>query len=121
MNSPAAGKLRWRPTDTAEYDLAPFTSTAITARTPGHWITTARPSQTSPARTSRRRWSPSTPWVTGRSAYAHSLEASLSYTDAELQQRYDADWVSDAFCNTLLCSYGNDTAQEMFDRDRDRW
>ena len=50
-----------------------------------------------------------------------SLEGSVSYLDADLDQRYDADWVSDDFCQRYLCSGGNDTAQEIFERDRDRW
>jgi outer membrane receptor protein involved in Fe transport len=51
---------------------------------------------------------------------AHTVEATLSYMDADLHQSYDADWVSDAFCERYLCSSGNDTAQEIFDRKRDR-
>src|SRR5690606_740211 len=51
----------------------------------------------------------------------HTLEASVGYLDAELHQSYDADWVSDAFCERFTCSYGNDTSREIFDRNRDRW
>jgi len=50
-----------------------------------------------------------------------ALESSVSYLDGDLDQRYDADWVSDAFCQRFLCSSGNDTAQEIFGRDRNRW
>jgi outer membrane receptor protein involved in Fe transport len=50
---------------------------------------------------------------------ALSLEAVVSYLDTDLDQRYDADWVSDDFCERFLCA--NDTAQEIFERDRDRW
>ena len=51
---------------------------------------------------------------------SHSLEAVVSYTDSDLHNSYDADWVSDEFCQTYLCSFGNDTAREIFDRDRDK-
>ena len=44
-----------------------------------------------------------------------------SYTDSDLHNSYDADWVSDEFCQEFLCSGGNDTAREIFDRDRDKW
>ncbi|MEZ5571575.1 MAG: TonB-dependent receptor [Halioglobus sp.] len=50
-----------------------------------------------------------------------SLRASLSYLNVDLHQSFDADWVSDEFCQRFLCSYGNDTTQEIFDRKRDRW
>ncbi len=52
---------------------------------------------------------------------AHSIDAAVSYLDADLHQSYDADWVSDNFCRIYLCSSGNDTAQEIFDRKRERW
>ncbi len=45
----------------------------------------------------------------------------VSYTDSDLHYSYDADWISDEFCETYLCSFGNDTAREIFDRERDKW
>jgi len=50
-----------------------------------------------------------------------ALEGAISYLDGDLDQRYDADWVSGAFCDQFLCSSGNDTSQEIFSRDRKRW
>jgi outer membrane receptor protein involved in Fe transport len=50
-----------------------------------------------------------------------ALEAVVSYIDADLGNSYDADWISDEFCQQYLCSFGNDTSQEVFDRDRERW
>ncbi len=48
------------------------------------------------------------------------LETSVSYIDGDLLQSYDADWVSDALCEEFLCSGGNDTSREIFDRERER-
>jgi len=56
-------------------------------------------------------------WLLGGN---HSLDATLSYLDADLHQDYDADWVSQDFCVTYLCSSGTDTAREIFERNRDR-
>ncbi|MCB1843449.1 MAG: TonB-dependent receptor [Halioglobus sp.] len=56
-------------------------------------------------------------WLLGS---GHRLQAVASHIDTELGQRYDADWVSDALCETFTCSGGNDTAQEIFARDRGR-
>tara|TARA_R110002073_G_scaffold5220_3_gene32567 strand:+ start:54 stop:2231 length:2178 start_codon:yes stop_codon:yes gene_type:complete len=53
-------------------------------------------------------------------ASGHTLEAVISHIDTELGQSYDADWVSDALCVEFTCSGGNDTAQEIFARDRNR-
>ena len=47
--------------------------------------------------------------------------ATISYLDTDLHQDFDADWVSDELCVQFLCSYGNDTTSEHFDRQRDRW
>ena len=52
---------------------------------------------------------------------ALSLEAVVNYIDSDLHNSYDADWVSDEFCQQYQCSDGNDTAREAFDRNRDRW
>jgi outer membrane receptor protein involved in Fe transport len=52
---------------------------------------------------------------------ALTLETVVSYIDSDLHNSYDADWVSDEFCQQYLCSFGNDTAREVFDRDRERW
>ncbi|MCB1687748.1 MAG: TonB-dependent receptor [Halioglobus sp.] len=49
-----------------------------------------------------------------------TLEADISYIDMDLHQSYDADWVSGEFCQIFTCSGGHETAQEIFDRDRDR-
>ena len=50
-----------------------------------------------------------------------TVEAVLSYIDTDLSNSYDADWISDEFCQQYLCSFGNDTSQEVFDRNRERW
>ena len=57
---------------------------------------------------------------TWRLADTLSVEASVSYIDMDMHQRYDGDWVSDEFCEIYTCSGGHETAQEIFDRDRER-
>ncbi|NND66653.1 MAG: TonB-dependent receptor, partial [Halioglobus sp.] len=49
-----------------------------------------------------------------------ALSATLSRIDSDLKQSYDADWVSDELCLATPCSGGNDTAREIFERDRER-
>jgi hypothetical protein len=39
---------------------------------------------------------------------ALTLESVVSYIDSDLHNSYDADWVSDEFCQQYLCSFGND-------------
>ncbi|MDX1732744.1 MAG: TonB-dependent receptor [Halioglobus sp.] len=51
---------------------------------------------------------------------ALSVEAVVSHIDTELAQSYDADWVADSVCPPDACSGGNDTAREIFGRDRQR-
>ncbi len=114
------GQLRWNPTERAQYDLSAsyfdsdngYDTWSLDNDRTTHTDQPGKDTQEAAAITSTGRWTLSD---------SHSLEASVSYLDADLHQRYDADWVSDAFCERFLCSSGNDTAQEVFDRDRERW
>ena len=49
-----------------------------------------------------------------------SLQAVISDLDADLLYGYDADWISPEVCQMYACSFGHDTAQEIFDRERDQ-
>lgn len=48
------------------------------------------------------------------------LSAVASALDADLRYSYDADWISPEVCELHRCSFGHDTAREVFDRDRDQ-
>lgn len=114
------GQLRWGPTDTAEYRLNAMYFDSDNGYD-AYSLDNDRKTQTDqPGKDKQELVTVNAVgyWEVGN---AHSLEASLGYLDADLEQRYDSDWVSDALCNPLTCSDGNDTSQEMFDRDRDRW
>lgn len=47
-----------------------------------------------------------------------SLQAVATHLDSDLYYSYDADWVSPELCELYTCSFGADTAREIFDRDR---
>ncbi len=48
------------------------------------------------------------------------LTATLTTSEADLYYSYDADWASQDYCVQYTCSYGIDTAQEIFARTQDR-
>ena len=54
-------------------------------------------------------------WQLGNTA---SLQAVATHLDSDLYYGYDADWVSPELCERYSCSFGYDTAREIFDRDR---
>lgn len=47
-----------------------------------------------------------------------SLQAVATHLDSDLYYSYDADWVSPELCERFTCSFGYDTAREIFDRER---
>lgn len=113
------GQLRWNPSESAQYDFSASyfdANNGYDTWSLGNNRTTysdqpGKDKQEIAALTAAGNWLLNN---------THSLEASVSYLDADLHQSYDADWVSDAFCERYLCSSGNDTAMEVFDRKRDR-
>ncbi len=48
------------------------------------------------------------------------LQAVATWLAADSLYDYDVDWVSPPVCEQSLCSYGHDTAQERFERDREQ-
>lgn len=113
------GQLRWNPSDNAQYD---FTASYFDADN-GYDTWSLDNDRTTysdqPGKDKQEIAAVTTAgnWLLNN---ALSLEASISYLDADLHQSYDSDWVSDAFCERYLCSSGTDTAMEVFDRKRDR-
>jgi outer membrane receptor protein involved in Fe transport len=47
-----------------------------------------------------------------------TLQAVATHLDSDLYYSYDADWVSPELCERFTCSFGYDTAREIFDRER---
>lgn len=115
----ARARLQWNPTDSAQYDFTAFyfdsdngqDSWSLDNERTTYSDQPGKDTQETLAFTAGGNWLLDD---------AHSLEATVSYTDSDLHYRYDADWISDEFCQVYLCSSGNDTAQEIFDRERDK-
>lgn len=113
------GRVQWSPTDNAFYELGVLYFDADN----GHdaWsIDNDRTTWTDqPGNDSQKTYAvnASSTWQLSNTL---TLEATASYIDMELHQSYDADWVSGEFCQIFTCSSGYETAQEIFDRDRER-
>lgn len=113
------GKLNWEPTAQSRYQFTAFYVDADN----GHdaWsIDNSRTTYTDqPGKDAQETLglNVTASWDLGRT---HTLETTLSYTDSDTLQGYDADWVSDTLCATVACSGGNDTSQELFERSRER-
>lgn len=114
------GRLRWVPSERAQYDFSASYFDADNGYDP--WsLDNNRTTQSDQPGEDRQKLATLTgagDWLLDDN---HSIVASLSYLDADLHQSFDADWVSDAFCTRFTCSYGNDTTREIFDRNRDRY
>ncbi len=112
-------QLRWTPTDTAQYDFSTIYFDADNGYDTWSLDNSRTTFSDQPGKDNQQMQA-----FTGTGNWlldaTHSLDASLSYLDADLRQSYDADWVSEDFCVTYLCSSGTDTASEIFDRKRDR-
>ncbi|MDG2047611.1 MAG: TonB-dependent receptor [Halioglobus sp.] len=115
----ARGALHWSPSDTAQYKLGLFyfdADNGYDALSIDNDRTTwsdqpGKDTQETIALTSSGNWMLND---------TLTVEASVSYIDMDLHQRYDADWVSTQFCKIYTCSSGHETAQEIFHRDRNR-
>jgi outer membrane receptor protein involved in Fe transport len=115
----ARTRLQWTPTDRSSYELSAFyfdSDNGLDAWSLDNDRTT-QSDQPGKDTQETLAFTASGNWLLDDE---HTVEATVSYTDTESHYRYDADWVSDELCQTYLCSFGNDTAQEIFDRDRDR-
>jgi iron complex outermembrane receptor protein len=113
-------RLRWTPSDTAQYDFSASYFDADNGYDTWSLDNDRTTWSDQPGNDSQKitAFTGAGNWMVNDTL---SVDASLSYLDADLHQSFDADWVSDAFCELYLCSSGNDTTQEIFDRTRDRW
>jgi outer membrane receptor protein involved in Fe transport len=115
----ARARLQWQPGDSGQYELALFSFDSENGydaysldndRTT--WSDDPGVDEQDTTAISARG-----DWVLGT---AGQLSAVASVLDAELLYSYDADWISPEVCEVADCSFGHDTAQEIFDRDRDQ-
>jgi iron complex outermembrane receptor protein len=113
-------RLRWTPSDTAQYDLS-----ALYLDADNGYDTWSLDNSRTTVSDQPGEDTQETAALSGGGNWQlddlHTVLASLSYLDTELHQSFDADWVSDELCVRYACSFGNDTTSENFDRRRDRW
>ena len=113
------GRLQWSPTDSALYELGLLYFDADNGHDPWSIENNRTTWSDQPGKDEQQVLAVTTSG-TWRLADTLSVEASVSYIDMDMHQRYDGDWVSDEFCEIYTCSGGHETAQEIFDRDRER-
>jgi len=113
-------RLRWTPSASAQYDFSATYFDANNGYDPWSLENNRTTNTDQPGSDDQKTaaFTAAGDWDLGGT---RSLRASISYLDVDLHQSFDADWVSDDFCQKFLCSYGNDTTQEIFDRKRERW
>ena len=112
-------RLRWQPSDTSSYELALFSFRAdngYDAYSLDNERTTwsdqpGEDEQDTLAVSARGEW---------QLGVSNTLQAVVSDLDADLLYSYDADWISPEVCEINTCSFGYDTAREVFDRQRDQ-
>ncbi|MEH6585928.1 MAG: TonB-dependent receptor [Halioglobus sp.] len=112
-------RLTWQPNDSSNYELALFSFDAENGYD-AYSLDNDRNTWSDQPGTDEQQTlavSAKGQWQIGSSS---SLQAVISDLDADLSYSYDADWISPAVCQMYTCSYGYDTAQEIFDRDRDQ-
>ena len=116
----ARARLQWDPSDTTRYDFSAFYFDSDNGQDAWSLDNERTTYSDQPGKDTQETlaFTAGGNWLLDSS---HSVEAVLSYTDSDLHYSYDADWISDEFCETYLCSFGNDTAREIFDRKRDKW
>lgn len=113
-------RLQWTPSDKAQYELGILYFDADNGHDAWSLDNDRTTYSDQPGKDTQETFAVTTSgnWVLSDSL---TMEAVVSYIDMDLHQSYDSDWISDEFCETYVCSGGNDTAQEIFDRDRERF
>jgi len=113
-------RLQWSPTDTTQYDFSAFYFDSDNGQDAWSLDNERTTYSDQPGKDQQETlaFTTSGNWLLNDDL---QLQAVVSYTDSDLHNSYDADWISDDFCQVYLCSGGNDTAREIFDRDRDKW
>jgi outer membrane receptor protein involved in Fe transport len=116
----ARARLQWDPSDTARYDFSAFYFDSDNGQDAWSLDNERTTYSDQPGKDTQETlaFTAGGNWLLDSN---HSLEAVVSYTDSDLHYSYDVDWISDEFCEISLCSFGNDTAREIFDRKRDKW
>ncbi len=116
----ARARLQWQPSDTATYELSALYFDADNGYDAWSVDNTRSTFTDQPGRDTQETLglTLSGDWLLD---HDRRVQAVVSFIDTNLHQHYDADWVADAVCARFACSDGNDTAQELFDRARERW
>ena len=113
------GRLVWQPNDSASYELALFSFDAENGYDAYSLNNDRYTWSDQPGKDSQDTLALSVKgqWELGAS---NTLQAVATDLNADLGYSYDADWISPEVCEMNACSFGHDTAQERFDRDRDQ-
>ena len=113
------GRLTWQPSDSAQYELALFSFEAENGYDAYSLDNDRYTWSDQPGKDEQDTLAVSVKgqWQFGANS---TLQAVVTDLNADLGYSYDADWISPEVCEVNTCSYGHDTAQEMFDRDRDQ-
>jgi iron complex outermembrane recepter protein len=113
------GRLQWSPTETSMYELGVLYFDADNGHDPWSIENERTTWSDEPGHDQQETFAVDTSgnWLLSDTL---RLEATVSYIDMKLHQSYDADWVSDEFCEIFTCSGGHETAQEIFKRNRER-
>jgi iron complex outermembrane recepter protein len=112
-------RLSWQPTDSASYELALFSFEAENGYD-AYSLDNVRDTwsdQPGEDEQDTLAISAKGQWEIGATS---TLQAVISDLDADLGYSYDADWISPEVCEVNTCSFGHDTAREIFDRERDQ-
>ncbi|WP_165954241.1 TonB-dependent receptor [Seongchinamella unica] len=112
-------RLRWQPDDGSRYELALFSFDAENGYDAYSLDNERKTWSDQPGADEQDTLAVSArgEWQLGVST---TLQAVVSDLDADLLYSYDADWISAEVCQINTCSFGHDTAREIFDRRRDQ-
>ena len=112
-------RLRWQPGDSTGFELALFSFNADNGydaysldNSRDTWSDQPGVDEQDTLAVSARG-----EWQLGDRTTAQVVVSDL---DTELLYSYDADWISAEVCAINTCSFGYDTAREIFDRQRDQ-
>ena len=112
-------KLRFSPREAARYDFGAFLFDSDNGYDAWSLDNERTTYADQPGKDAQRTMALATrgEWIVGDDGL---LQGSVNLLESDLHYSYDADWISDAFCVSFLCSSGNDTAAEIFERERRR-
>ncbi len=112
-------KLKWTPSELGEYEITVFRFDSENGY--DTWsLENNRNTQSDDPGVDEQQitaFSGKGRWMVGDGM---EVEVVVTDTHADLLYRYDVDWINPNFCVTYTCSFGHDTAQEIFARERDQ-